>query len=197
MGQRIIFDHPHGATPLEDEELEGLKIPSITTRGELDQYEQLGIAEADSWAFGRRRSDILTYRFAMRLHEKMFGSVWSWAGMRRKTEKNIGVDPNTIDTELQKLLDDVRYQIAENIYQWDERAAWFHHRLTSIHPFPNGNGRHARLYTDLLLWTHTIERFTWGSNRSAPPKEVRKSYIHALREADDGNIKLLLDFVRS
>jgi fido (protein-threonine AMPylation protein) len=38
----------------------------------------------------------------------------------------------------------------------------FHHRLVLIHPFPNGNGRHARLMADLLVIQLGRERFTWG-----------------------------------
>lgn len=192
-----LIDTPYGATPLEDEELEGLKIPTITTRAQLDQYEQLGIMNAEVWAFGRKRKQILTRDFTMLLHRKMFGDIWTWAGTRRKTLKNIGVDASMIDVSLGELLDDVRFQIERGTYDWDERAARFHHRLVQVHVFPNGNGRHARLFTDLLLWTNGRERFTWGERSRDTSENIRRAYISALREADQGKMKHLLEFVRS
>jgi Fic family protein len=42
----------------------------------------------------------------------------------------------------------------ENILHPIEVAAVFHHRLTSIHPFINGNGRTARLAMNFLLMQH-------------------------------------------
>jgi fido (protein-threonine AMPylation protein) len=83
----------------------------------------------------------------------------------------------------------------------DEIAARFHHRLVQIHPFPNGNGRHARLITDLILETNGSVAFTWGKCKGSAPMETegprREEYIAALREADDKRFEMLLAFVRS
>lgn len=197
MGHRLIFDVPYGATPLDPEELDGLKLKFISTKSELDEYEQLNIIQAEMWLFARKRKDLLTTEFTLKLHEKMFGDLWRWAGTMRTTGKNIGVDATMISVELRKLLDDVRYQIENKSYDWDELAARFHHRLVSIHVFPNGNGRHARMFADALLRTYSQPRFTWGSNQTADSRDIRKQYITALREADKGSIAPLLEFVRS
>ena len=79
----------------------------------------------------------------------------------------------------------------------DEIATRFHHRLVWIHPFPNGNGRHARLATDLLLVTLGRPRFSWGRVNLVDAGETRRAYIAALRAADGHDIAPLLDFVRS
>jgi fido (protein-threonine AMPylation protein) len=79
----------------------------------------------------------------------------------------------------------------------DEIGARFHHRLVFIHPFPNGNGRHSRLMTDVLMKDLGARRFTWGQGSLVSPSDLRKKYITALKSADNGNIKPLLDFVRS
>lgn len=94
------------------------------------------------------------------------------------------------------LLDDVQYQLTNNIYAIDELAARFHHRLVSIHVFPNGNGRHARLYIDTFLMSNGSEKFSWGMLSLAESSYIRKSYINALRAADRGRYDLLYDFVR-
>lgn len=79
----------------------------------------------------------------------------------------------------------------------DEIAVRFHHRLVAIHPFPNGNGRHARLVADLLAERLGRPRFTWGSRSLVDVSETRQRYIAALQAADARDYALLLAFARS
>lgn len=192
-----LFDERgDGPTPLSIEEREGL-IPSyITMRSELNEAEQANILEAEAWAFNRKRN-IPVASFLDNLHKRMFGNVWRWAGQHRRSNKNVGVDAYRIVPELGQLVDDCRYWIEHATYEPDEIAARFHHRLVWIHPFPNGNGRHARLATDLLLASLSRDRFSWGSKNLIDPGETRERYIAALREADKHNIQPLIEFVRS
>lgn len=191
-----LEEQDDASTPLTEEERENL-IPSyITLRSELNEAEQANILEAEEWAFARKR-DVLDERFLMGLHKRMFGRVWRWAGKFRKTERNIGIDANRIPVELRQLLDDCRYWIEHSTYEQDEIATRFHHRLILIHPFPNGNGRHARMATDLLLVKMGRPRFTWGQVNLVDPGETRQRYVDALRAADHHDIGPLLEFVRS
>lgn len=194
----MTFEYPDGATPLDADEAQGLLLSHITSRGELDRWEQENISEAEAWAFRRKPKDVLTIGFLKRMHKRMFGTVWRWAGERRASGKNIGVDVWQIDTGLQNLCDDCATWIEYGAYPPDEIAARFHHRLTAIHPFPNGNGRHARLMTDILL-VHLLgqPRFTWGSGNLVNAGDCRQQYINALRAADRLDYSLLLAFVRS
>ena len=183
-------------TDLTEEEREGL-IPSyITLRSELNEAEQANILEAEEWAFARKR-DLLEEKFLNNLHQRMYGNVWGWAGQYRTTGKNIGIDAYRIPTELRQLLDDCRYWIENGTYENDEIAARFHNRLVSIHCYPNGNGRHARLAADLLLKSMGLERFSWGRKNLVDVGETRKRYIAALQAADEHDIGPLLEFVRS
>ncbi|MAF84045.1 MAG: mobile mystery protein B [Gammaproteobacteria bacterium] len=185
-----------GQTPLSEEEREGL-IPSyITLRAELNEAEQANILAAEEWAF-KRAHNVLDIDFLYELHKRMFGRVWTWAGTSRTTGKNIGVDAYRIRTDLQELIKDGTYWIENGTYEPDEIAVRFHHRLVHIHPYPNGNGRHARLATDLLLRTLDQPRFTWGSQNLTDPGQTRTLYIEALRAADNHDYRLLLAFVRS
>jgi len=194
----VKFDYPEGATPLDPDEIEGLLLSHITTRGELDRWEQENIVEAEAWAFRRAQGDILTDGYVKRLHKRMFGHVWRWAGTYRKTWKNIGIHAGEIAVAVRNLSEDCTAWIAHDVYPPDEIAARFHHRLTAIHPFPNGNGRHARLMTDILL-VHLLHqpRFTWGSGNLVNAGACRKQYVNALRAADQHDYKPLLSFVRS
>lgn len=191
-----LIGEDDASTPLEQEELEQL-IPSyITTRDELNSAEQSNIADAESWAFKRKR-DALKTTFLTDLHKRMFNQVWKWAGTFRTTDRNIGVAPEQIYQRLLALSDNTAYWIDEEIYHFDEIAARFHHELVSIHPFPNGNGRHGRLATDLLLHAHGHERFTWGRGNLIDAGETRKAYVDALRAADQQDFDSLFRFVRS
>ena len=185
-----------GGTELTEEEHEGL-IPSyITLRSELNEAEQANILEGEEWAFARKR-DLLEEKFLDNLHKWMYGNVWRWAGQYRTTGKNIGIDAYCIPTELRQLRNDCRYWIENETYEPDEIAARFHHRLVSIHCYPNGNGRHARLATDLLLKSIGQKRFSWGGKNLVDVGETRKRYIAALQAADGHDIGPLLDFTRS
>jgi Fic-DOC domain mobile mystery protein B len=189
------FAAEDGATPLTTDEVQVL-IPSyIKLRGELIKAEQAGILAADGWAFGHRR-DVLDENFLLTLHRRMFGAVWRWAGRFRQTVCNIGIHPWRIAVELRKLLNDVRFWIEHETYTADEIATRFHHRLVYIHPFPNGNVRHARLAADLLAVQLGRPRLTWGQSNLAAG-EVRRLYIEALRAADRHDLEPLLAFVRS
>lgn len=191
-----LLETDDASTPLSVEERAGL-IPSyIALRHELNEAEQANILEAEQWVFARKR-DVLDERFLSNLHKRMFGRVWRWAGKYRQTERNIGVAPYRIASDLRQLLDDCRYWIVHGSYAPDETCARFHHRLVAIHPYPNGNGRHARLATDLLLVTLGQPRFSWGRTSLVTPSETRQAYVAALRSADGRDMRPLLEFVRT
>ncbi|HQT92062.1 MAG TPA: mobile mystery protein B, partial [Candidatus Kryptobacter bacterium] len=162
----LDLDFSEGQTPLDEDERDGLLIRTITTSGELNEFEQLGVEKAVEWS--RRRQfnleQILSEQFVKDLHRVMFGDIWKWAGEFRRTNKNIGIDKNVIRVELRKLLDDSSYWASNNVFDPDEIAVRFSHRIVSIHPFANGNGRHSRLIADILI-SHGFGRppFTWGS----------------------------------
>jgi fido (protein-threonine AMPylation protein) len=82
------------------------------------------------------------------------------AGTYRKHELNIGCDPR----EIPHLLGNAQYWLDKRTFPVDEALIRFHHQLVSkIHPFANGNGRHARMIVDVLAVKHQRPLFTWGS----------------------------------
>lgn len=199
MSFRLIY--PPGATPLNPNEIAGLIPTYISTQSELNAVEQDNILAGETWAFSRKRKNVLSERFLRHLHRQMFGLVWKWAGTYRNSDKSIGVAWYLVPVEIKKLLDDVKYWITHETYSMDEIAARFHHRLVYIHPFANGNGRWARVAADCLLFSLNHEPFSWGMkvDKKALGKhgEVRSSYIRALRLADAKKYDELLAFVRS
>jgi Fic-DOC domain mobile mystery protein B len=179
-------DYPEGATPLDPDELAGLRFKHVSTRGELDQLEQAGITDGIKWLAKQKKPDVLSEAFVCELHRKLFGSVWKWAGTFRRIEKNIGVDPIQVSIQLRQLLDDAKYWVEHGTFEPKELAARFHHKLVYIHPFPNGNGRHARIMADAILTKLLNEpAIDWAGNyRLEAMNERRNEYIAALRAAD-------------
>jgi Fic-DOC domain mobile mystery protein B len=190
------FAQPDNATPLAPEETRGLIPTHIAYRNELNEAEQENIARGQDWALGRRH-DLLSEKFVKDLHRHMLGDVWRWAGRFRVTERNLGIAHYEIPVALRQLLDDARAWIGYQAYPRDEIAVRFHHRLVQIHPFPNGNGRHARLMADLLIMSLGAQRFSWGSANLQDAGAVRQFYIAALQAADNHDISPLQAFARS
>ncbi|RAN34446.1 mobile mystery protein B [Hyphomonas pacifica] len=195
-----LFQEPDDATPLVPAERDGLKLTWITTRADLNAAEQDNIDAGAAWAFRSRRANILTVAFSIALHRQMFGQVWDWAGHYRTTERNIGIAPYRIGTETAQLFDDAAFWVANETYEPDELAVSLHHRLVFVHPFPNGNGRHARMMADLLIRRLGAPPFSWGSNRDDGVihdiGELRKRYVSALRAADGNDYEPLIAFAR-
>ena len=196
----LNFNYADGQTPLDEEEKLGLKIKSITTQNELDEFEQLNIEKAVEWTIhtNLKQEKILTEKFIKDLHKKMYGDVWKWAGAFRKTNKNIGINWIQIGMELKNLLDDTKFWIAHETYQPEEIAIRFKHRIVAIHCFSNGNGRHSRLMADIIIESiFGKEIFSWHKSNMVKADETRKNYIVALREADNGNIKPLIEIAQN
>ena len=198
----LNLEYSAGQTPIDANESDGLKIKTITTQSELNEFEQLNIERALHWTLKKRftAEQLLSEKFILSLHKKMYGDVWKWAGKFRTTEKNLGIPFPLIGIELRKLIDDTLFQINNKSFPSDEIAIRFKHRLVSVHCFPNGNGRHSRLMADLIVEKlfHTPV-FTWGHSHShlSSNDEVRSTYLTALKEADWNNYQPLIEFARN
>lgn len=190
-------DEPYGATPLDPDERDGLRFRHVTTRGQLDELEQANVESGLIWLYRQRRADVLTESFTRELHRRLFGDVWRWGGTFRFREKNIGVDPLQIPTRLRDLLDDACFWADHGTFAPLEAGARFHHRMVQIHPFPNGNGRHARIMADVFLEKRLGQpRIDWAAGHDLQSmNERRVDYIAALRAADKGDYGPLLAFV--
>jgi Fic-DOC domain mobile mystery protein B len=195
----LDLDYIDGQTPLDEDEKEGLLIPTIATRGELDEFEQQNIEQAVLWTLRRsfKADAVFTEEFIRAVHKRMYNNIWAWAGEFRKTNKNIGVDKWQIPTDLRNLLDDTKFWYANNTYSPDELTIRFKHRLVSIHCFPNGNGRHSRLMADIVIEKIFKQPvFTWGTASLVKQGDARTVYLNAIKAADKGDIQPLINFAR-
>jgi Fic-DOC domain mobile mystery protein B len=193
----LILTYQEGQTPLDPEQINGLKIKTISTQQQLNEFEQTNINEALQWLNSKRKiKDVLSEEFMIQLHKRMLGMVWKWAGQFRKTETNIGIDWTRISMELRLLVDDTNFWVERQSYMPEEIAIRFKHRLVSIHCFPNGNGRHSRIMADLIaLHVFGLNKFSWGNSSLVDSSEQRKMYLKALQLADNGDFSQTLYFV--
>ena len=187
-----------GATPLDESETFGLKQFWISNRDQLNELEFANISRALADRYWHRlsTSEILDDLVLRQLHKAMFSNVWEWAGKYRTTEKNIGCDSREISVRVRELCQSAKLWFNGGM-PIDEAGCKFHFDLVATHPFANGNGRHARASTNLLLESVGSTPFTWGRTELLTPSETRSTYISALRAADRGDLGPLLAFVRT
>jgi Fic-DOC domain mobile mystery protein B len=191
-----------GNTPIRPEGAEQL-VPRISTIGELNEYEALNILQARNWAFDSRTmrsTDPLEEPYVRELHHRMFDNVWKWAGNYRQTERNVGCDPKEIVQRIPQLLANTRYWLENKTFSTDEALLRFHHQLTRIHPFANGNGRHARMIADVVAVKYGRREFSWGAGKDLVAQgDARTRYLAAIRtlDANENDVKSLLAFARS
>jgi len=194
-----LFQEADDATPL-DPALRGDLIQTwITIRADLNEAEEENIVDGAAWARRRRGGveTLLNEDFSKSLHKQMFGEVWKWAGGYRQNELNIGIAPHLVSAEMPVMFDNARFWVENKTFPPDEIAVRLHHRLTQIHGFPNGNGRHARMMADLLIEKFGGNPFTWGSGSIHDTGTLRTTYINALKAADNHDFGPLLAFARA
>lgn len=185
-----------GATPLDPDTFSGLIPKHIANQNQLNEWEAQNINEARKWAYiDRKTTDIFTLKFIRLLHKKMFGNTWVWAGEWRTKQTNIGCTHGEIVNNLYALFNEIKYQLKEDVYPLNEIALRLHHKLVLIHPYPNGNGRHARLMTDIFLLDQKAPPFNWGGTNLTNDSDSRKNYLNALRAADRYDYSLLRKFL--
>lgn len=195
----LILSYQDGQTPLDQSQINGLKIKAISTQQQLNEFEQTNINESLKWLNSKRKiKDLLSEEFMIQLHKRMLGMVWKWAGKYRTIETNIGIDWMKIPVEIRLLVDDAKFWVEHETYTPEEIAIRFKHRLVSIHCFANGNGRHSRIMADLIVFhAFGLNKFTWGQVSMVESSEQRKIYLQALQSADNGDFSQLLNFAQS
>jgi Fic-DOC domain mobile mystery protein B len=194
--EQFKFKNRNGFTPLNDIELKGIKFSHLTNMGELDQLEDANIQKGLDWLNNYKNDDYLCISFLNKLHKKMFGDVWKWAGSFRTYEVNIKSSlPFKIETDLIEFFLDVKVWIEHASIPWGELEAEFHHRLVSIHPYPNGNGRISRIMTEYLQQRNGQKVTSWKSSLKKNPDLRREMYINSLKKADQLSFKELTEFI--
>ncbi|MCP3936234.1 MAG: mobile mystery protein B [Actinomycetia bacterium] len=192
-----MFANSDGNTPIDEDEARGLRLSWVRTRGDLNDAEAANILKGRRAIRSPPLNVVTDDLWLRRLHKLMFGDVWSWAGTYRLADRNIGIDWTAISAAVRGLVEDC--QTWATFDNTEMSVARFHHRLVAIHPFPNGNGRHARAAADYLCGALALPPPTWGANTFDDTTELRAAYLRALRAADrdPGDLDQLVNFMWS
>jgi Fic-DOC domain mobile mystery protein B len=185
-----------GETPIDPSGLK--KKRSITTRAELAAAEALNIGKPFLKYLASKpdsRSARFDFEWFLKLHEEMFGDVWDWAGKVRTSDPAIGVPHYVVIEHLAALVDDLHSWSGFG-YSLEVQAVWLHHKAVRIHPFPNGNGRWARLLANIWLKLHGEPIVAWPDKLLGVQSEIRDEYLAAVRAADHGNYEPLAELHR-
>jgi Fic-DOC domain mobile mystery protein B len=203
---QLFGSQGEGSTPVHPDDLIGLRLGWIATQGDIDEVERINVQAGLDWAVASRREfeQVLDDEFVRELHRRMFGDVWAWAGHYRTRELSIGIDWVGVPTAVRDLVGDATYwfDARDDSAGIASALARFHHRLVHVHPFPNGNGRAARLVTDELARSLDVPYLSWGARQSEAGVTIplmRSQYLTALRaiDADPDDLQPLVDFMRS
>jgi len=195
-----LFSQPEGATPITEEQREGLLQKWVSIQEELNQIERDNIIIGQRWLFNNRQkeADFADINFIMNLHKTMFNKVYSWAGNLRTSQSNIGVTPYLIRPNTASLKLDIQTWIDNEVYPADEIAIRYHHQLVCIHPFANGNGRLCRLMADYINeQVFNGKPFSWGADDLYIQGKARSTYLQAIYSANNNQIFDLVAFARS
>ena len=189
------------ATPGDD--ASGLIQKQLTDRRARNAAELDAISRAYNKHIYRARrkragTEWLTDELIRRVHFDMFGEIWEWAGKYRTDSVNIGVDFHLIPEQIKLLCGDFNYwNSAKGAMPPLEIAARVQNRLTRIHPFINGNGRHARLITDIFFHSVKHPLPKWQQIQlMSEGDQVRARYIEAMKAADKEDYRELMAFMK-
>lgn len=197
----VLIDNPEGATPLSPDDILGLKHKHVETRSQLNELEAANILQCQLWASKLKNPTleaIFDRDFITLLHRALFGEVWDWAGDFRLRELNIGVEPLNIPVDLHNFLEDAKCWIEFSHYTPLELSARIQHRLVQIHPFVNGNGRHSRIFTDIVrIFLLKEKPMKWAKANLEDMTTERAAYISGLRKADGGDFTEFVEYLRN
>lgn len=138
-------------------------------------------------AKGKQAIDHVTIQ---QIHEEVMKGIIEDAGKyRTKNVRITGATNAPPDwSKVAKLMDELIEKIATRRGHSVENAAFLHHRFVEIHPFIDGNGRVARLLTNLYL-------IAQGYPPVVLKTEDRGKYYKFLRAADAGNLAPFANFI--
>ena len=185
-----------GETPIDPSGLK--KRGSVTNRRELSAIEAANINEAFLKYLASKptsRSAPFDYEWFLQLHREMFRDVWTWAGALRTRDANIGVPHFQIVEQLSALVGDLHSWSGFG-HSLEIQAVWLHHKAVWIHPFENGNGRWARLLSNIWLKLHGAPIVCWPDQLLGAASAVREEYLAAIKAADGGNYDGLTELHR-
>lgn len=170
-------------------------ILGITDLDLLYENEALGIIRAQQYILDLDANFVFDSRLILDLHHIVFGNLYLWAGKWRNVVTNIGIDVGKIPYAIAEYADHVNYM--KNAAMDREGLVnclfYTHHRYTQIHPFNNGNGRTARLITDLVANMNGYQNIQLYVRDAGAERENYKAALKAADQHYNDKLKSMID----
>lgn len=137
--------------------------------------------------------------YITRLHQLALGHLYAFAGKFREVNISKGgfafpaarfLEASMRDFEAKVLRDEPRIPASRE--ELIRHLAAVHGELLFVHPFREGNGRAARLLTDLMAMKHG-----YGKLDFAPMKQRFAEYVAAVQQAAAGNYAPMEGLIRA
>lgn len=187
MADMLIMDSPLIKHP------EALIPRHLKTLSDLNEWESGNILQAQLLYFNTPKKRVFTSQLIQKLHKQMFDKTWKWAGTYRNHDLfDGGVSFHDISKHIYELCIDMAHWQNKHM-NIIEQSVRLHHALYRIRAFESGNMRHARMLSDLVLYTAGHKRPVWPEAETIKTTDFMKKYKDALKMADRGDYEPLLE----
>lgn len=180
-------------TPFPDDNILGL-----TDKNIINEYEAKGLATAELYVFELDTETPISTSLILEIHRIAFGQLYEWAGKWRTTQVTVGQLlpplPNQVTQAMYQFIDNLNFKISVSNTRDEhlECLVYAHYEFIRIHPFNNGNGRTGRILMNIVAMKFGYKPLELYFREG----ESRKTYISAMKSADNGNFENLMTLIR-
>jgi len=170
----------------------------ISDREKLNEEEARGIIKAEEFMYDLDESVEVNVSLVLQIHEVAFGQLYDWAGKCRTSDFKVGqhIPPpyQEVPFLMYQFLDELNFKKKNSLDQESliSTIAYAHHQMVKIHPFVNGNGRTARLLSDLISLLSGYDLIILYHRHG----EARQTYLAAIRAADQHDYSKLEELIK-
>ncbi|TRX50657.1 hypothetical protein FNH22_25385 [Fulvivirga sp. M361] len=172
---------------------------NISDRQKLNEEEARGVIKAEQFIYDLEEDVTISADLILKLHHIAFSHLYEWAGAWRRSDFQVGphVPPgyNEVPLRMYQFVDELNFKFGKVKSDKDliHLLAYAHHRIVFIHPFNNGNGRTARLLTNLIALLKGYDQIILYHREG----QERSIYLKAVRTADNYDYSLLEELIKS
>jgi cell filamentation protein len=170
----------------------------LTDKNLINEYEAKGIAAAELFVFELDSETEISTQLLLEIHKIAFSELYNWAGTWRTTTVTVGQltppDPSKVLQLMYQFIDNLNFKIrnAETVQDHIEYLTFAHYEFIRIHPFNNGNGRTGRILMNIVALKFGYKPLELYYREG----DSRKTYIDAMKLADNGNFEPLTTLIR-
>ncbi len=170
----------------------------LTDKNLINEYEAKGIAASELFVFQLDSETEISTQLLLEIHSIAFSELYDWAGSWRTTTVTVGQltppEPSKVLQLMYQFIDNLNFKIHNAFTQKDhiDCLTFAHYEFIRIHPFNNGNGRTGRILMNIVALKFGYKPLELYHREG----DSRKTYIDAMKLADNGNFEPLTTLIR-